>query len=274
MANIDKDLCYVCQKAVYAQDRLVADARIYHKPCFRCKKCSNVLKLGNFASMDGEVFCKVCFKKNFFTKGNYSEGFGKLKPQEQHDLKTGKQAVPALGLAFKGVADVQRTSSATKIQKSENRMSLPVTSQDDSAIDELRKQRQIEEVVVVEESLSAPTSPASTTPEEDAAREARKKELLRLEEQRKKQQEEDNKQRQEKKRLEEERLREHKRNELAKIEEQRKTKVSTEQDIKDEEARKKEEQDKKELRKKELADVEENRKLDEDKKNEKLKRKD
>jgi len=39
--------------------------------------------------MDQQVFCKPCFKKNFLSKGNYSEGFGKLKPQQQHDLKTG-----------------------------------------------------------------------------------------------------------------------------------------------------------------------------------------
>ncbi len=47
------------------------------------------MKLGSYASMGGVFYCKPCFKKNFFTKGNYSEGFGKLKPQQEHDLKTG-----------------------------------------------------------------------------------------------------------------------------------------------------------------------------------------
>lgn len=40
-------------------------------------------------SMEGVTYCKPCFKKLFFSKGNYSEGFGKLKPQQEHDLKTG-----------------------------------------------------------------------------------------------------------------------------------------------------------------------------------------
>lgn len=60
--------------------------------------------------MDGEVFCKVCFKKNFFTKGNYSEGFGKLKPQEQHDLKTGKTTVPIAPGSFKGMKEASQKS--------------------------------------------------------------------------------------------------------------------------------------------------------------------
>jgi len=87
---MNNEKCLECGKAVYASEKLAADEKIYHKSCFRCKKCNNVLKLGSYASMQGEVFCKPCFKKNFFSKGNYSEGFGKLKPQQEHDLKSGK----------------------------------------------------------------------------------------------------------------------------------------------------------------------------------------
>jgi len=90
-ANPDKvEKCQECGKTVYPTERLAADERVYHKACFRCKQCNGVLKLGSFASMQAEVFCKPCFKKNFFSKGNYSEGFGKLKPQQEHDLKTGR----------------------------------------------------------------------------------------------------------------------------------------------------------------------------------------
>ena len=34
-------------------------------------------------------FCKPHFKQLFKSKGNYSEGFGQLKPQQQHELKKG-----------------------------------------------------------------------------------------------------------------------------------------------------------------------------------------
>jgi hypothetical protein len=45
------------------------------------------LKLGNYASMEAKTYCKPCFKKLFFSKGNYSEGFGQLKPQALHEAK-------------------------------------------------------------------------------------------------------------------------------------------------------------------------------------------
>jgi hypothetical protein len=40
--------------------------------------------------MGGVFYCKPHFKQLFASKGNYSEGFGKLKPQQEHELKTGK----------------------------------------------------------------------------------------------------------------------------------------------------------------------------------------
>eukprot|EP01119_Soliformovum_irregulare_P017587 TRINITY_DN524_c0_g1_i1.p1 TRINITY_DN524_c0_g1~~TRINITY_DN524_c0_g1_i1.p1 ORF type:complete len:433 (-),score=127.61 TRINITY_DN524_c0_g1_i1:224-1522(-) len=107
---MNKESCKVCTKVVYPTERVAADEKVYHKSCFRCKQCNNVLKLGSYASMEGEVFCKPCFKKLFFSKGNYSEGFGKLKPQQQHDLKMGRSDAPEPAKTFQGVAAVQRDS--------------------------------------------------------------------------------------------------------------------------------------------------------------------
>jgi hypothetical protein len=92
--DAQEDACEICRKTVYITEKLVADKRTFHKACFRCSTCNSVLKLGNYASMDGEFFCKPCFKKNFLSKGNYSEGFGKLKPQAEFDQKTGKPSEP------------------------------------------------------------------------------------------------------------------------------------------------------------------------------------
>jgi hypothetical protein len=52
-----------------------------------------VLKLGNYASLDGKLFCKTHFKQLFKTKGNYSEGFGKLKPQQEFEQKRKPEGV-------------------------------------------------------------------------------------------------------------------------------------------------------------------------------------
>lgn len=74
---------------MYKVEELSADGFIFHKSCFRCKHCNNVIKLGNYASMENVFYCKPHFKQLFAEKGNYSEGFGKLKPQQMHDLKSG-----------------------------------------------------------------------------------------------------------------------------------------------------------------------------------------
>jgi len=71
-------------------EELRVDPKIFHKTCFKCSHCHGLLKLGNFASMDGIFYCKTHFKQLFKEKGNYSEGFGKLKPQQEFNLKAGK----------------------------------------------------------------------------------------------------------------------------------------------------------------------------------------
>eukprot|EP01104_Vermistella_antarctica_P013296 TRINITY_DN3_c1_g3_i4.p1 TRINITY_DN3_c1_g3~~TRINITY_DN3_c1_g3_i4.p1 ORF type:complete len:696 (-),score=248.43 TRINITY_DN3_c1_g3_i4:347-2434(-) len=72
--------CGVCGKRVYLTEKVAADGKIYHKTCMRCTECNCVLKLGNYASLKGQFFCKPHFKQLFKNKGNYDEGFGR----EQH----------------------------------------------------------------------------------------------------------------------------------------------------------------------------------------------
>jgi len=75
--------CVCCSKTVYAMEKLVADGKTYCKTGFACSECTKKLGLGNYAAMEGKLFCKPCFKKMFKLKGNYDEGFGK----EQHKMK-------------------------------------------------------------------------------------------------------------------------------------------------------------------------------------------
>jgi len=185
---IEKEHCYVCEKSVYPQEKLNADSRIYHKACFRCKKCAGVLKLGSYASMDGEVFCKVCFKKNFFTKGNYSEGFGKLKPQEQHDLKTGKSGTLPVSSSFRGFDQLRLKEGDRDRSETIAEIGHPSIEFEDT---ETREQRE--------------------------ARERRRMELLELEENRKRTMEEEIRKREERRKQE-----------LSRIEEQRRAKAATE----------------------------------------------
>jgi uncharacterized protein with PIN domain len=73
---VDPTKCSVCNKTVYAMEKIEADKKIYHKSCFKCMHCKSILKLGNYTANDGQIYCKPHFLQLFAIKGNYSAGFG------------------------------------------------------------------------------------------------------------------------------------------------------------------------------------------------------
>jgi hypothetical protein len=81
--NVKNATCFVCEKTVYQMDKVTADGHDYHKACFRCAECNNVLRLGNFAALAGKMYCKPHFKQLFKLKGNYDEGFGREQHKKQ-----------------------------------------------------------------------------------------------------------------------------------------------------------------------------------------------
>ncbi|KAL6054010.1 NADPH:sulfur oxidoreductase [Balamuthia mandrillaris] len=76
------DKCTTCGKRVYLTEKITVENMPYHKSCFRCSHCNNVLKPGNYASLQGKLYCKPHFKQLFQLKGNYAGGFGQKKPEE------------------------------------------------------------------------------------------------------------------------------------------------------------------------------------------------
>lgn len=74
--------CDSCSKPVYLVEQLTLDGKTFHKTCLKCAHCKATLKMGNLASMEGVYYCKPHFKQLFKTKGNYSEGFGKVDPKK------------------------------------------------------------------------------------------------------------------------------------------------------------------------------------------------
>uniref|UniRef100_A0A1B0BP82 LIM zinc-binding domain-containing protein n=1 Tax=Glossina palpalis gambiensis TaxID=67801 RepID=A0A1B0BP82_9MUSC len=60
--------CRYCSKPVYKMEEIKAEGQIYHKACFRCNKCSKQLKVDNYQSHEGELYCLVHFKLIFAPK--------------------------------------------------------------------------------------------------------------------------------------------------------------------------------------------------------------
>lgn len=67
--------CMACEKTVYLVDKLTADSRIYHKACFRCHHCRGTLKLGNYNSFEGVLYCRPHFDQLFKRTGSLDKSF-------------------------------------------------------------------------------------------------------------------------------------------------------------------------------------------------------
>ena len=43
-SNSNTEKCCVCEKTVYAMEKIEADKKVYHKLCFKCTACNCTLK--------------------------------------------------------------------------------------------------------------------------------------------------------------------------------------------------------------------------------------
>jgi hypothetical protein len=86
--------CAVCNKTVYAMEKIEADGKVYHKTCFRCSECNKPVSAGSYAALQGKIFCKPHFKQLFKLKGNYDEGFGAEQHKHKWDKNTSEEAPP------------------------------------------------------------------------------------------------------------------------------------------------------------------------------------
>ncbi|KAL3628692.1 LIM domain-containing protein wlim1 [Castilleja foliolosa] len=67
--------CKACEKTVYLVDQLTADSKVYHKSCFRCHHCKGTLKLSNYSSYEGVLYCKPHFNQLFKMTGSLDKSF-------------------------------------------------------------------------------------------------------------------------------------------------------------------------------------------------------
>ncbi|KAJ8553819.1 hypothetical protein K7X08_024497 [Anisodus acutangulus] len=67
--------CKACEKTVYLVDQLKADSKVYHKACFRCNHCKGTLKLSNYNSYEGVLYCRPHFDQLFKMTGSLNKSF-------------------------------------------------------------------------------------------------------------------------------------------------------------------------------------------------------
>jgi len=58
-------LCKICEQHVYQMERMMAEKFVYHKRCFRCHQCKIQLRVDNYSSHEGQVYCKAHHRQIF-----------------------------------------------------------------------------------------------------------------------------------------------------------------------------------------------------------------
>ncbi|OWF52791.1 LIM domain-containing protein WLIM2b-like [Mizuhopecten yessoensis] len=53
--------CVICEKSVYANERIEAGGVAFHKFCFKCSECKMQLNLNNYAQDAKTLYCKNHF---------------------------------------------------------------------------------------------------------------------------------------------------------------------------------------------------------------------
>ena len=84
--------CKACNKTVYEMEKLSMEQNVFHKTCFKCTKCGKVLRAGDYAGINGKVFCKPHFKQLFQLKGNYEDGFNEAVIDSQKEQNKEKKS--------------------------------------------------------------------------------------------------------------------------------------------------------------------------------------
>ncbi|PWA65110.1 GATA type zinc finger transcription factor family protein [Artemisia annua] len=93
--------CKACGKTVYPVELLSADGIDYHKSCFKCSHCKGTLKLSNYSSMEGVLYCKPHFEQLFKESGNFNKNFTSLSMSDDLLFLIAAKAADSPMLHFK-----------------------------------------------------------------------------------------------------------------------------------------------------------------------------
>ena len=78
----DPSACPRCGCKVFEAEKMASKNRVYHKLCFSCVSCNHSLdQLNCMEGPNGEVYCKTCYVKEYFTGGRNKFCDSRLGPE-------------------------------------------------------------------------------------------------------------------------------------------------------------------------------------------------
>ncbi|KAI4295775.1 hypothetical protein L6164_035785 [Bauhinia variegata] len=114
--------CMACDKTVYLTEKVTADCRVFHKNCFRCHHCNNTLKLSNYCSIDGVLYCRPHYDQTFKRTGSLEKSFEGTPKIQKPEKLTDTEITKALSNVFVGTKD--KCAACTKTVYVTERISI------------------------------------------------------------------------------------------------------------------------------------------------------
>ncbi|XP_078529749.1 F-actin-monooxygenase MICAL3 isoform X19 [Lissotriton helveticus] len=106
------DVCYFCGKRVYVMERLSAEAKFFHRSCFKCDYCNATLRLSSYAYdlEDGKFYCKphYCYRLSGYGQRKRPAAPSHLGKENKGPLKDA-MATEEIGRTITSAASTDRT---------------------------------------------------------------------------------------------------------------------------------------------------------------------
>ncbi|KAF9671540.1 hypothetical protein SADUNF_Sadunf12G0058200 [Salix dunnii] len=107
---MDNPKCNSCKKTVYFVDQLTTDNKVYHKVCFRCHHYKGTLKLSNYSSFEGVLYCKPHFDQLLKMTGSLDKSFKGTSKTVRVD-----RSADQMLLFAKGISQVRSNSKVSSV---------------------------------------------------------------------------------------------------------------------------------------------------------------
>jgi gelsolin len=97
--------CEICNKSVYAAEKIEYDNKVYHEACFKCSMCKMRLNLTATRTLGGQLHCNTCYDKTFAEGGGSMDAFGDANKPKQGKKKTDGASIEDSNIASYGSKD-------------------------------------------------------------------------------------------------------------------------------------------------------------------------
>ena len=105
----DNAICPTCGKAVLFTERFTALGQVYHKLCFQCVNCGNIIGGGDYCDHNNKPLCPSCYEQLYgtrFNKAEYNEKGTYRREENAQGARVVSKAAESIQEAFRPTREI------------------------------------------------------------------------------------------------------------------------------------------------------------------------